>query len=149
VLHGLAAGAVGTLFLNAATYLDMAVRGRPASPLPEADVEIAARKAGISLGDDEQTATARKQGIATLMGYAAGLAGGVALAAARPAVDDVPWPVAALGTGVAVMVAANAGSVAAGTTDPRAWSPADWMADVVPHVVYGVGAVLTLDALER
>ena len=44
-LHGLAAGAVGTLFLNAATYLDMAVRGRPASPIPEADASDRCRSA--------------------------------------------------------------------------------------------------------
>ncbi len=129
-LHGLAAGAVGTLFLNAATYLDMALRGRPASPIPEENVELAARRACVSLGEDERTAAARKEGIAMLMGYAAGLAGGVALATARPAAREVPWPLAALGTGVAVMVAANAGSVAAGTTDPRTWSPAGWAADM-------------------
>lgn len=34
-LHGLAAGAAGTTALNAVTYLDMALRGRPASTTPE------------------------------------------------------------------------------------------------------------------
>jgi len=35
-----------------------------------------------------------------------------------------------------------------GTTDPRSWSPGDWASDLVPHLVYGAGVVLTFDALE-
>ncbi|MCP9968874.1 hypothetical protein LUX57_29935 [Actinomadura madurae] len=37
--RGLAAGAAGTTALNLVTYLDMAVRGRPASSTPEQSVE--------------------------------------------------------------------------------------------------------------
>jgi hypothetical protein len=33
--RGLLAGAAGTLALNVTTYLDMAVRGRPASQAPD------------------------------------------------------------------------------------------------------------------
>ena len=35
--HGLAADAVGTAPINASTYLGMAVRERPPSPIPEQD----------------------------------------------------------------------------------------------------------------
>jgi len=38
-LLGAAAGAAGTTALNAVTYLDMAVRGRPSSSTPEDTVE--------------------------------------------------------------------------------------------------------------
>ena len=47
------------------------------------------------------------------------------------------------------MAATDTSNAALGTTDPRTWSPADWASDVVPHVAYGLGAVLTLDALDR
>ncbi len=40
-LLGAAAGAAGTTALNTVTYLDMAVRGRPASSTPEQTVEKA------------------------------------------------------------------------------------------------------------
>jgi hypothetical protein len=36
---GLVAGAAGTTALNAITYLDMAIRGRPASDTPERTIE--------------------------------------------------------------------------------------------------------------
>ncbi len=39
VLLGAAAGAAGATALNALTYVDMAVRGRPASSTPETTVE--------------------------------------------------------------------------------------------------------------
>ena len=38
MLRGAAAGAAGTTALNVVTYLDMAVRGRPASSTPERTV---------------------------------------------------------------------------------------------------------------
>lgn len=34
VIHGVTAGAVGTVVLNSVTYLDIAVRGRPSSSVP-------------------------------------------------------------------------------------------------------------------
>jgi hypothetical protein len=146
-VNGLAAGAVGTSLLNTATYLDMAVRGRSASSLPAEDVETLGDRAGVSLGSDEQTASARKEALGALLGLLTGFAGGAALAAVRPRAPDVPWPAAAAATGVAVMLATDAASTALGTTDPRSWSASDWISDVVPHLVYGAGVVLAYDAL--
>ncbi len=62
-LNGLAAGAVGTAMLNAATYVDMVLRGRPSSPIPEQDVERMTERAGVSLGRDDW-ADARRSGLA-------------------------------------------------------------------------------------
>jgi hypothetical protein len=146
-VNGLAAGAVGTSLLNTATYLDMAVRGRSASSLPAEDVETLGDRAGVSLGSDEQTASARREALGALLGLLTGFAGGAALAAVRPRAPDVPWPAAAAATGVAVMLATDAASTALGTTDPRSWSASDWISDVVPHLVYGAGVVLAYDAL--
>jgi uncharacterized membrane protein len=36
-----------------------------------------------------------------------------------------------------------------GVSDPRGWTPTDWVRDVVPHLAYGIGVRATLDATER
>jgi hypothetical protein len=61
-----------------------------------------------------------------------------------------PGPVgqATLATAVA-LVGANGPMTLLGVTDPRAWSAADWLADVVPHLAYGTVTGLVLDALTR
>jgi hypothetical protein len=146
MIQGVAAGAVGTSLLNAVTYLDMAIRGRPSSSVPAEDVE---KLTGGHLGADEATASARTEGLGALLGFVTGFAGGAVLGLVRPAARAVPWPVAAALTGIGVMIATDGASVALGSTDPRSWAPADWAADVVPHLAYGAGAVLTFDALER
>jgi hypothetical protein len=35
-----------------------------------------------------------------------------------------------------------------GITDPRHWSTADWLADAVPHLAYGVVTHATLAGLD-
>src|SRR3954451_11415617 len=102
LVKGLAAGAVGTSLLNTVTYLDMGVRGRPSSSVPSQDGEKLAGAAHIPLGSDEQTASARREGIVRVLGFLAGFPGGPACAAVRAQAPDVPWPLAAAATGVAV-----------------------------------------------
>jgi hypothetical protein len=149
LIRGVAAGAVGTEALNVTTYLDMAIRGRPASPLPEQDVAAMAERAGVSLGRDPQTAANRRSAIGALLGYVAGAAMGAVYGLVRPLARGVPQPVAVAAVGLGAMVATNAGSVRLGTTDPRTWSAQDWAADVIPHLAYGAGAVLAYDALMK
>jgi hypothetical protein len=83
ILAGAAAGAAGTAALNAVTYVDMTVRGRPASDTPERTVE----------NTDSSMASM-------------------------------------------------------GISDPRTWSAADWLADLLPHLAYGLVTYATLQALE-
>jgi len=147
VVQGLAAGAVGTSLLNTVTYLDIALRGRPTSGVPEADVERMAESVGVSLGADPEVADARKQGLGALSGLLTGFAGGAVFGVLRPLAPRVGQPLAAALTGAAIMLATDAASTAMGTADPRSWSPADWASDVVPHLAYGAGVVLTFDAL--
>ena len=45
-LRGLAAGAAGTVALDAVSHLDMALRGRPASTVPEQLVDAVAERIG-------------------------------------------------------------------------------------------------------
>jgi hypothetical protein len=144
---GLLAGAVGTLALNAATYADMGLRGRPPSTVPEDTVRRSAQRLGIdALDGPDRTALHRRQGVAALSGYATGITVGAVLALLRPA-RPLPALTEALAVGGAAMVAGNAGAVAAGTTDPRRWTFADLLADVVPHLAFGLAAVATWRAV--
>jgi hypothetical protein len=145
---GLTAGMVGTELLNVATYLDMAIRGRGASSVPQDDVQALAERTGVPLGEGE-AAENRKTAVGTLLGYATGAGIGLAYGAGRPLLRHLPTLPAAVLVGVAAMAATDATSAALGTTDPRSWSPQDWLADLVPHVAYGLGVVATHDALDR
>ena len=145
--RSLAAGAVGTELLNVATYLDMALRGRGSSSVPRDDVQVLLDVAGVGLGEDEETAANRMTALATLLGYATGAGVAVAYGAVRPALRRLPRPIAAAVVGLGAMAATDASSVALGTTDPATWTPQDWLADLVPHLAYGYGVVVTSDAL--
>ena len=73
MLIGAAAGAAGTTALNAVTYGDMLVRGRPASSTPSEAAARLADKAGIDLSargeaPDGPTAQNRRSGLGALLG---------------------------------------------------------------------------------
>jgi hypothetical protein len=146
---GALAGAAGTTALNAVTYLDMAVRGRPASSTPERTVERAAERVGVPLPRDEQRKDAVESGLGALLGAAAGVGTGVALGAVRGLTGH---PRSRLGTAGAAwalaMLAGNGPMTVLGVTDPRTWASADWVADVVPHLAYAVAAAATWEALD-
>jgi hypothetical protein len=134
VFDAAAAGAAGSTALNIATYLDMALRGRPASQSPEETVRRLTDRAHIGLG---QQAANRRTGLGSLIGYAEGIGAAVAFSVVvrgRP----VPLRVAATLLGAAAMWASDVPLTALRVTDPRTWSRADWLADIVPHLAYGV-----------
>jgi hypothetical protein len=146
--HGAVAGAAGTTTLNAFTYLDMAVRGRPASSTPETTVEHVADGLGVQIPGDESSRAARLSGLGPLLGIAAGVGAGIALGAMRGA----GWPISRAATmftaWVLAMAAGNGPMTLLGITDPREWSLSAWMADVVPHAAYALTAAETLRALD-
>jgi hypothetical protein len=148
ITKGALAGAAGTSLLNAVTYLDVAARGRPPSSIPEQDVQQLAERAGVPLGDDD-TGQARRSGLGALLGYVTGFGIGAAYGVAAPVLGRLPRPLSAALVGAGAMAATDAGSAWLGTTDPRSWSPQDWLADIVPHLAYGAGVVVTYDALSR
>ncbi len=78
-LLGAASGAAGTTALSTVTYLDMAVRGHPASSTLEQIVEKA-RVPVLREGDSRQN---RLQGWGRSRGLVASIGCGVVLAAAR------------------------------------------------------------------
>ena len=85
LLRGAAAGAAGTTALNAVTYLDMAVRGRPSSSTPEQTVERLSEVAHVPVPGEGETHDNRVSGLGPLTGLVAGVGTGVALGLARAA----------------------------------------------------------------
>lgn len=144
--RGLLAGVAGTLALDAVTYLDMTIRGRSASRAPEQTVQRLAELLHVDLGSGEP-AENRRTALGALLGYVTGLgtAAGYALVVRRPQ----PVPVAAGPLTVLAMTGANGPMTLLGITDPRTWKAADWVADVVPHLAYGVVAASVLRGARR
>lgn len=156
VVAGMAAGAVGTTALNMATYLDMAVRGRPASSVPE----DAVRKIGESLGvsivpredqteDARQKAANRQSALGALSGFATGLTVGALYGMVRSRKGSMRLPAAALVAGLGAMAISDVPLVASGLTDPMEWGVQGLASDLVPHLFYGLSTALAFDALTR
>jgi hypothetical protein len=153
LLAGAAAGAAGTTALNTTTYLDMAVRGRPASSTPEETITKLAGVAGVTIPGDNATRSNRIAGLGALSGLLVGVGVGAVIGLARAAGALAGWKAGGLATGIALtgaaLVGGSAPMTALGVTDPRSWTPKEWISDIVPHVAYGVVATCTLLALDR
>ncbi|MFD7920544.1 hypothetical protein ACFV3R_15130 [Streptomyces sp. NPDC059740] len=138
VLAGAAAGAAGTTALNAVTYLDMAVRGRGASDVPEEAADRLAASVRLPVRGSGEHRDNRLSGIGALLGIATGVGVGALLGLAGTVPGVRPdRPAGALATALAAMVGANLPLAVTGISDPRTWRIADWAADAVPHLVYG------------
>ena len=171
IVAGLAAGAAGTLALNVAGYLDMLVRGRSASTLPGDVAGRLADEIGLPLdfdlesddgdsaaadddaddddGDINQRVANREEALGALLGYANGLGIGVAYSLVRLVLPRPPaWLAGALLGGLA-MAASDYPSTRLGLTDPQTWTSADWLADIVPHMAFGVVTAAAFDALKK
>ena len=144
---GAAAGAAGTTALNAVTYLDMALRARPASDTPQQAVDTLASKSGHPIPGDEETKQNRLGGLGPLSGIATGVTIGALAGLARPLLARLPAPVAAVLVGVVAMAATDSPLASLGLTDPRKWSGTDWASDLVPHLAYGAVTYTTLRAI--
>jgi hypothetical protein len=149
LLAGAAAGAAGTTALNATTYLDMVLRGRPASSTPEQTVEKLSSRSHLNIPGNEETRANRVSGLGALTGILAGVGVGVALGAARAA----GWRPGLVGSsvvaGTGALLVGNGPMTLLGVTDPRSWSAADWASDLAPHLAYGAVAGGVLQQLTR
>ncbi len=154
MLIGAAAGAAGTTALNAVTYGDMLVRGRPASSTPSEAAARLAEKAGIDLSardeaPDGPTAQNRRSGLGALLGFFPGLGVGVAYGLLRPHLGRVSTPRAGVALGLAATLASDGPMMALGVTDPREWDLDSWLSDLGPHLVYGLATAAAYDAFLR
>lgn len=152
--RGAAAGAAGTTALNAATYVDMAVRGRGTSSAPEDVVEKTAHKAGLDIPGAGNTRDNRLSGLGPLSGIAVGTAVGAIAGAVRSLLGSrlnptARFAVTAVVSGAAAMSLADIPMKALGISNPTDWRVQDWAADAIPHLAYGVVTAATLTATEQ
>ena len=150
-LTGAAAGAVGTVALNAVTYTDMVINGRPESSVPAMMAGALAENVGFDLSAegedlDGETPQYRQSGLGALMGYATGLGVGTAYGLIRPHLGGVSRPVAGLGLGLAAMAASDIPATMLGVTDPTTWPPSSWGMDFGFHLAYGMVTAIAYDA---
>jgi hypothetical protein len=141
IVAGVVAGAVGTTALNAVTYLDMAVRARPASSTPEDTVRRSEDLTGVSLSEQGPGSKAegnRRTALGALLGIAAGLGTGALYGLVRPRLGRVPLAVLGAGVGLAANVGTTGPMAALGVTDVRTWSADSWASDLIPHLAYGL-----------
>jgi hypothetical protein len=152
ILMGTAAGAVGTAGLNITTYLDMSIRGRPSSGVPARTAAKIAAGAGLRLapgasgGQERQHIEHRRSALGALLGYVTGLGVGAAYGAIRPELGNLPVPVTGLALAGAAMAAGDLPAVLTGSTNPREWGLSGWLADAVPHLVYGILTAVAFEA---
>ena len=148
ILAGAAAGAAGTAALNAVTYMDMTVRGRPASDTPERTVEKLADSAGVAVPGEGEARDNRLTGLGSLSGIATGVGVGAAFGVLRRLGLRPPTLLGAAVVALSAMAATDSSMASMGISDPRTWSAADWLADLLPHLAYGLVTYATLQALE-
>lgn len=148
LLAGAVAGAAGTTALNAVTYIDMAVRGRPSSSTPEDTVEKLSDLIGVRIPGSKEDQANRLAGLGPLTGLTAGIGAGALLGLIRSAGWRPGLAVSALIAGAAAMAAGDGPMTALGVTDPRTWAPVDWVSDVIPHLAYGAVTAWALQHMD-
>lgn len=129
------------MVLQAATYLDMALTGRPASSTPTAVGGIVARR--LDLPTDGE----RPEAWGALLGAASGLGVGAAAGLLRSAGVRLPLLAEAAVVGAGAMALSDGTAVRLGVTDPADWSGRDWLRDAVPHLAYGAAVAASLRRL--
>lgn len=145
--RGLLAGAVGTTALTTASYLDTAVRGRPAGSVPERPVEAVAARLDSDVPGRGRVEASRRRAYGALAGIGNGLATGVVMSVVRSAGVRFSAPVGAVVAGAVAMAATGVPAALLGVSDPRSWSSADRATDAVSHLAYGVGVQAVLQAV--
>lgn len=145
--RGLAAGSAGTTVLNAVTYLDMALRGRPSSDAPVRTVATLLDRAGQDVPGEGEQRENRIEGLAGISGIATGMGVGLAAGLLAPIVTRLPTAVGATLCGAAAMAATDVTMERLGVSDPRVWSAADWLSDAIPHLAYGLATVWVLNRM--
>jgi hypothetical protein len=138
ILRGIAAGAAATTALNAVTYLDMAIRGRPASGTPERTVEAIAGRIGHPVPGEGEVRQNRLSGLGALSGLATGITIGAVYGVLRAAGLRLPAVPETVLIAAGTMAATDLPMARLSVTDPGTWSAADRLSDAVPHLAYAV-----------
>ena len=153
-LRGIIAGATGTVALDTSTYIDMAIRGRSSSNAPSKLVDTVAQKIHLPLSTQgtsskDQSAQNRESGLGALLGYVNGVGTGVIYGMIRSRFDEIPTPLAAALVGLTAMAASDVPMVALRVSNPKTWGISGWLADTIPHLIYGIVTVTTYEVLSK
>ena len=140
------AAAAGATGLNAVTYLDQALRGRPGGDTPAETAKALADAANTTVPGDKDTAGNRFEGAGALAGLGVGVGVGALAGLLRAYWIKVPKPLAPVLVGLAAMGISDTTMAALGVSDPKEWTPGTVAADAVPHLAYGL---VTTAALHR
>ncbi len=140
---GLVAGAAGTVALDVSTYADMVIRGRSPSDMPSELVRTIAAALGVtplakSAGEASDAMKNRRAGLGAMAGYVVGLGVGATYGLAQPLVSRMPFAVKAAAAGAAAMAASDVPLTMLQLTDPKTWGTSGWLADIIPHAIYGI-----------
>jgi hypothetical protein len=164
IVAGAIAGAAGVVALNAAGYLDMLLRGRPASDLPARVAGKLADEMGLPFDlnsdadtddddvaeledEDEPDAPAnRREAMGAMLGMASGVGIGVCYGIARLVLPKPPAWLAGAAIGAAAMAASDYPATRLGLTEPRDWTATDWASDVLPHMAFGIVTAIAFEA---
>lgn len=66
-----------------------------------------------------------------------------------PRLGRPPVALAVAALTLATMAGSNVPAAAVGITEPGEWSAKDWVADIVPHLVYGIVTAAVYDTISR
>ena len=103
---------------------------------------------GLGVPVDYQAIRAnRVSGLGAFLGIVTGVAVGASCGLADGLTDGalqrLPVPAGGLLVGTAALLGANGPMVVLGVTDPRDWTVADWVSDLVPHLAFGLVVAFT------
>ena len=151
-MRGALAGAAGTAMLDATTYADIAIRGRPPSELPDKMVRALAKNLGLAglAASDSKLSTElknRRAGLGALLGYADGFGSGLVFGVVRPYVRGMPWFVSGIALAVATGLASEGTATLLKQTNPKKWGAAGWLADLIPRCIYGWTTCIAFDLM--
>jgi hypothetical protein len=149
LMRGALAGAAGTTALNAASYVDMAWRGRPSSSTPQQAAEELAKRAGQEIPGSGEERDNRLEGLGALAGIATGVAVGAVAGELRVVVLRLGPVVGPVLLGAAAMAATDVSLTRLGLTDPKEWDATAWLSDAGPHLAFGVITYAALRAMTR
>ncbi|MDQ2655203.1 MAG: hypothetical protein M3Z20_19400 [Chloroflexota bacterium] len=150
LLRGAIAGATGTIALDLTTYSDMLVRGRGASSVPAQVAGVLAEQLGImplAACTAGEKADHRREAAGALLGYTTGVGMGALYGLLRGQPHGSATPLAGVAVGLSAMAASDLPIALTGVSDPATWSAADWLADIIPHLVYGLVTVAVYEAI--
>ncbi|TGZ15519.1 hypothetical protein DV517_04920 [Streptomyces sp. S816] len=91
----------------------------------------------------------RLSGLGALTGIAVGVGTGAAVALLHRAGVRPPGRLGGPVTGALAMVLTDIPIAGLGISDPRTWSLADWTADALPHLAYGLVTYGLISAAHR